>query len=195
VPPQVPSWEALGNTRHATTTRDINPKGDTARDQALAEAPAAAQRLLDATNHLAGVAPNPDHIAIADALQRLADAIASVAPDEVEAVSRVRESAGRLARSSEQSPAHTAFVRAGLEAAASALRLAPMPNGADPSSVRQVRDSADAVARAATALDPATPLMKQYQNVQLALRESTRAVYARLGEPQPVLAVPVTASR
>jgi hypothetical protein len=185
--PLAPPQPILGTTHHATADAKIT--GPTTLSTARA--------LLDATDKLVASPPNRSHAAIDDALFRLADALAVVSPDQHVADLRVREAARELKQSTEDSTAHADLVRAALQAAASALRAAPIPGGFDETSMRslRLREAADAVENAANSLDPSQPLMDQYATVRIGLRESTRAVYAALDQPEPAIDVHATASR
>ena len=185
--PLAPPQPILGTPQHATAEAKI--VGNTA--------PPAARALLDATDKLVESPPNPSHAAIDDALFRFADALAVVSPDQHVADLRVREAARELKQSGEDSTTHADLVRAALQATASALRAAPIPGGFDETSIRslRLREAADAVENAANALDPGRPLMDQYATVRIALRESTRGVYAALDQPEPAIDVHTTARR
>ncbi len=187
-PPLRPPHPVLGTSYHAATDATIT--GETAP-------PAAARKLLDATNELVAAQPKASHAALVEALDRLADALVVVAPDQPKADLRVREAVDQLRISSEHATTHAALVRTALQAAARALRTAPIPGGFDETSIRslRLREAADAVENAAATLDPDRPLLDQYATVRIALRESTRAVYAALGRPEPAIGVHVTASR
>lgn len=188
-PPRLrPPQPVLGMSHHATMDAKIT--GDTAP-------PAAARKLLQATNEVVDAQPNLSHAAIVDALDRLADALVVVAPNQAKADLRVRESVDQLKISSEDATTHAALVRNALQAAASALRAAPIPGGFDETSIRslRLREATKAVANAAATLDPDRPLLDQDATVRIALRESTRAVYAALGRPEPAIGVHATASR
>ena len=185
--PLAPPQPILGMTRHATADAKITDN----------TAPPAAVALLAATDKLVDTPPNLSHAAIDTALVKLADALAVVSPDQHIAEIRVREAARELQQSDEHSTAHADLVRAALQAASKALRAAPIPGGFEETSIRslRLREAADAVENAADALDPDRPLMEQYGTVRIGLRESTRAVYAALDQPEPAIDVHTTASR
>jgi hypothetical protein len=145
--------------------------------------PPEAQHLLVATSAIA-VAP-PESTRLVGALQRLADALALVAPSRTDDIARIRESAAEIERSGVDNGSHAAAARTALTAAGQALRSLPID--LTTSYGVRLRDAADEVMQKATSIDPKTPLKQQYTPVRQALRASTDAVYSALHEPPPVL--------
>jgi hypothetical protein len=166
----------LGSQQHATETERITPPQSS-------PAPPAAQHLLVATS--AVVAAPPEVTRLTGALERLADAVALVAPSRTDDIARIRESASTLELSGTDAGSHSAEVRAALGAAGHALRSLPID--LTTSYGVRLRDAADEVVQKADSIDPAAPLDKQYAPVREALRASTDAVYSALHEPPPVL--------
>jgi hypothetical protein len=146
-------------------------------------APPEAQHLLVATSAIA-VAP-PESTRLAGALQRLADALALVAPSRTDDIARIRESAAEIERTGTDNGSHAPAVRTALTAAGQALRSLPID--LTTSYGVRLRNAADEVVQKASSIDPGTPLKQQYKPVRDALRASTDAVYSALHEPPPVL--------
>jgi streptomycin 6-kinase len=156
-------------------------------DRTESEPPEAAKRLLAAANQLASVRGDIEHERVIHALERLADALEVIAPERADDIIRVRQSAIELSRSAPEARVHSALVRAGLEAAARVLAGTRPPDDAEPPSIHtlRLREASLAVANATAALDPDRPLLEQYGYVRVAIRESTRAVFAAVGAADP----------
>lgn len=146
-------------------------------------APPEAQHLLVATSAIA-VAP-PESIRLVSALQRLADALALVAPSRTDDIARIRESAAEIERTLADNGSHAPAVRAALIAAGQALRSLPID--LTTSDGVRLRNAADEVVQKASSINPGAPLKQQYKPVRDALRASTDAVYSALHEPPPAL--------
>lgn len=154
-------------------------------------APPTAQRLLAAANQLAVAHAVPSHTHVVHALVRLADALEVLVPERAEDILRVRQSATEMERSHRSALIHADLVRTGLEAAARALEHVRLPAHVDPMSIHalRLREATLAVTNAVAAIDTDAPLLDQYGYVRVAIRESTRAVYAALLAPEPQILV------
>jgi hypothetical protein len=147
---------------------------------APAPPPPEARRLLVAASAVAVAPPEPGRLA--GALERLADALAVVAPSRTDDIARIRDSAAQLERPDVED---ARAVRTALVAAGEALRAIPLDLST--SYGVRLRDAADSVVREAASIEPTAPLKEQYKPVREALRASTDAVYSALHEPPPVL--------
>ena len=153
--------------------------------------PPEARALLAATNELVSAMATLDHAPVVEALVRFADALELLVPDREADIESVRDIAGQLERSPEESLEHANLVRAALSAGLRALDSAKLPDGVDPMSIHalRLREARLAARNAINAFDVDRPLLDQFDLLRVTMREATRAVYAALIAPEPDILV------
>jgi hypothetical protein len=163
----------LGAT-HAETTQSITPLGEAPRTISGE----AAQRLLAATDKLANAGPETKHARLVFGLERLADALDEVAPSR--ATEKVRLCAYDLERSWTRTIARGDVVRTGLEGAGRVLaQLEPAS-----SDRTRARKALEVSSRATDSIDPDRAVVEQYGAIDIAFRETVRALFVATGKAE-----------